>query len=119
MTRKRNVVGGLALVAVGAAGAVVATHVQVQWGHAACAAPVVTADVKPALPPPSREQVSDARMLSRTFAQVASQLSPSVVRISVTKGGHAQQRIMRRGGNPFEGTPFGRFFGDEGEDGGS
>ncbi len=117
MTRKRNVVGGLALMAVGAAGAVAATHVQVQWGHPANAAPIVAADVKPALPPPSREQVTDARMLSRTFAQVASQLSPSVVRISVTKGGHSQ-RTMHRGGNPFEGTPFGRFFGDEGDEGG-
>ena len=56
-------------------------------GPAAQAAPVVQAEAKPALPPPSTEQVADARMLSRTFAQVASQLSPSVVRISITKGG--------------------------------
>jgi serine protease Do len=122
MIRKMNVVGGLALVAVGAAGAIGAGHVQVQWGRAAQAAPVVAADVKPALPPPSREQVSDARMLSRTFAQVASQMSPSVVRISVTKGGGRSQRAVHRGGgggNPFEGTPFGRFFGEDGDEGGA
>ena len=57
-------------------------------------------------------------MLSRTFAQVASQMSPSVVRISITKGGgNSKHNAVHRGGNPFEGTPFERFFGDE--DGGS
>ena len=110
---KRNVVGGLALVSLGAAAAVATSHVQIHWGPTAQAAPVVQADVKPALPPPSKEQISDARMLSRTFAQVASQLSPSVVRISVSKGGgNAKVRGMHRG-NPFEGTPFERFFGDD------
>jgi serine protease Do len=113
--KKRNVVGGLALVSLGAAAAVATSHVQVHWGPTAQAAPVVQADVKPALPPPSKEQISDARMLSRTFAQVASQLSPSVVRISVTKGGGGKTRMMHRGGNPFEGTPFERFFGDNDE----
>jgi serine protease Do len=117
--KKRNVVGGLALVSLGAAAAVATSHVQIHWGPRAQAAPVVQADVKPALPPPSKEQISDARMLSRTFAQVASQLSPSVVRISVTKGGGEGKahRTMHRG-NPFEGTPFERFFGDEGDEGG-
>ncbi len=109
---KRNVVGGLALVSLGAAAAVATSHVQVHWGAAAVAAPVVQADVKPALPPPSKEQISDARMLSRTFAQVASQLSPSVVRISITKGGAGKRNVIHRG-NPFEGTPFERFFGDD------
>src|SRR6476620_3273391 len=106
--RKRNVVGGLALVSLGAAAAVATSHVQIHWGPTAQAAPVVQAEVKPALPPPSKEQISDARMLSRTFAQVASQMSPSVVRISISKGG----------ATPFEGTPFERFFGDDGEEGG-
>ena len=78
---------------------------------------MVVAEAKPALPPPSAAQVADARSLSRTFAQVASQLSPSVVRIGITKTmkvrGH---RGM--GGNPFQGTPFERFFGDGDEDDG-
>ena len=110
--RKRNVVGGLALVSLGAAAAVATSHVQIHWGQTAQAAPVVQAEVKPALPPPSKEQISDARSLSRTFAQVASQLSPSVVRISVTKGGGNGHNVIHRG-NPFEGTPFERFFGGD------
>ena len=115
--RKRNVVGGLALVSLGAAAAVATSHVQIHWGPTAEAAPVVAAEVKPALPPPSKEQISDARMLSRTFAQVASQLSPSVVRISITKGGGgSKHNAVHRGGNPFEGTPFERFFGGGGGD---
>ena len=44
--RKRNVVGGLALVSLGAAAAVATSHVQVHWGQTAQAAPVVQADVK-------------------------------------------------------------------------
>ena len=75
------------LVAVGAAGAIGAATCKSSWGRAAQAAPVVVAETKPALPPPTAAQVADARTLSRTFAQVASQLSPSVVRISVTKSG--------------------------------
>src|SRR3954471_7146791 len=118
--KKRNVVGGLALVSLGAAAAVATSHVQIHWGPTAQAAPVVQADVKPALPPPSKEQISDARMLSRTFAQVASQMSPSVVRISISKGGGTGKRnTMHRGTpSPFEGTPFERFFGDDGDEGG-
>src|SRR5689334_25306188 len=95
--KRKNVVSGLALVSLGAAAAVAASHVQVHWGPTAQAAPVVQADVKPALPPPSKEQISDARSLSRTFSQVASQLSPSVVRISITKGGgHARNAATRQ-----------------------
>ena len=112
----RSVVGGISLVALGAAATVAATHVQIRWGQQAQAAPpVVQADVKPALPPPSKEQISEARQLSRTFTQIASQLSPSVVRIGVTKGGEGNGKMRRfhRGGNPFQGTPFERFFGDE------
>ncbi|HEX9103960.1 MAG TPA: trypsin-like peptidase domain-containing protein, partial [Polyangia bacterium] len=115
--KKRTVVGGLALVSLGAAAAVATSHVQIHWGPTALAAPVVQAEVKPALPPPSKEQISDARMLSRTFAQVASQLSPSVVRISVTKGGGGNvRRNTGHRGSPFEGTPFERFFGGGGDD---
>ena len=113
MNGKRNLIGGMALVSLGAAAAIAASHVQVHWGPSAQAAPVVAADVKPALPPPSKEQISDARSLSRTFAQVASQMSPSVVRISITKGGPKGRGAIHRG-NPFQGTPFDRFFGDEG-----
>ena len=112
--RKKSVVGGMALVGLGAAAALSASHVQIHWGPTAHAAPVVQADIKPALPPPSKQQLSDARMLSRTFEQVASQMSPSVVRISVTKGGHMPRNAIHRGHNPFEGTPFEHFFGDEG-----
>ncbi len=43
----------------------------------------------PAPASPSAGQIADARALSKTFAQVAAQISPSVVRISVTKGGKA------------------------------
>jgi serine protease Do len=112
--RNRNVVGGLGLVALGAAAAVAATHVQVHWGPTAAAAPTVVAEVKPALPPPSQQQLNDARAFSHTLAQVAAQLSPSVVRIGVTKnGGHRGPATHR--GNPFEGTPFERFFGQEDE----
>jgi serine protease Do len=102
------------LVALGAAGALAATHVRVSWGPAAAqAAPVLVAEAKPALPPPTAAQVADARTLSRTFAQVAAQLSPSVVRISITKTEKMRGRHM----NPFQGTPFDRFFGGpEGDD---
>jgi serine protease Do len=116
---KKNVVGGLGLVALGAAAAVAATHVQVHWGATAAASPAVAAEVKPALPPPSPQQLNDVRAFSHTMAQVAAQLSPSVVRIGVTKnGGQRRGPGQHRGGgnNPFEGTPFERFFG-EGDEG--
>jgi serine protease Do len=106
---KRNVVGGLALVALGASGAIVASNIRVQWGGPANAAPpVVAAEAKATLPPPSREQIADAKMLSRTFAQVAAQVGPSVVRISITKSAKGPHGMR---GNPFGGTPFERFFG--------
>jgi serine protease Do len=107
MAFRNGLIGGIALVAVGAAGAYTASHVQVKWGAPAQAAPpVILAEAKPALPAPSKEQVSEARTLSRTFAQVASQLSPSVVRISIAKTVKMQRRM-----NPFQGSPFERFFG--------
>src|SRR5947207_1423963 len=106
---KRSVVGGLALVVLGATGALLATNVRVQWGPSASAAPpVITAEAKATLPPPSREQVADAKMLSRTFAQVAAQVGPSVVRISITKTVKGMRGF--HGGNPFGGTPLERFF---------
>jgi serine protease Do len=99
---KKSLVGGT-LVALGAAGAITAMHVRVGWGPTAAAAPpVVAAEAKAALPPPTPNQLNEARSLSRTFAQVASQLSPSVVRISITK-----TMKGRRMTNPFE-----RFFGE-------
>ena len=105
---RRKTAFGASLVALGAAATLAATHVRLSWGPAAQAAPVVVAETKPALPPPSAAQVADARALSRTFAQVAAQLSPSVVRISVTKTmkmhgrrfqplpGHALRPLLRR-----------------------
>ena len=118
MAIRRTFVGGVALVALGAVGAYSASHLKLVWGPSAQAAPpVLVAEAKPALPPPSNQQLSDARSLSRTFAQVASQLSPSVVRISVTKTEKMSGRAGHgRGGNPFSGTPFERFFGEGGPD---
>jgi serine protease Do len=117
---RKGLVGGVGLVALGATLAVAVTHVNVSWkrGEAAPAAAVV-ADVKPALPPPSTAQLTEARSLGRTFAQVASQLSPSVVRISIAKTVKAP-RGMGGGRNPFQGTPFERYFGqgDGDDDGG-
>src|SRR3989442_1331286 len=111
---RRKTAFGASLVALGAAAAVAATHIHVSWGPAAQAAPVVLAEAKPALPPPTAAQVADARTLSRTFAQVAAQLSPSVVRISITK----TMKVRGRHGNPFQGTPFDRFFGGPDDDDG-
>ena len=82
---KRSLAGGVALIGIGAAAAISATHLKVHWSPGAEAAPAVVAETKPALPPPSASQVADARLFSRTFAQIAEQLSPSVVRISITK----------------------------------
>lgn len=121
MNTTRSFIRGAALVGVGAAAAIAASHVQLSWGPTAVAAPPVVAAeaAKAALPPPSAAQVADARQLSRTFAQVASQMSPSVVRIAITK----TAKNVRRGGpggfgqNPFRGTPFERFFGDNDDDG--
>ncbi len=109
----KSFVGGIGLIAIGAALAVASTHVNIGWqrGEASPTAGVA-ADVRPALPPPSTAQVSDARSLGRTFAAVASQLSPSVVRISVAKTAKAPRGMGRR--NPFQGTPFEHFFGQPG-----
>jgi serine protease Do len=65
--------------------------------------------LQPKLPPPTQAELNDAERVGRTFARVASQVGPSVVRITVTS------RVDRAGGsgeedNPFKGTPFEKFF---------
>lgn len=142
MERRSGMLKGFALLSVGAVAALAATRIQVSFGptHAGAASPPPVT-MQPALPPPSQAQVADARAFSRTFAQVAEQLKPSVVSIVVEKGGrpsHTPPSLSRRfrrggpggggeggggGGSPFQGTPFERFFGfgnpfgngDEGE----
>ncbi len=114
MIPRKRLLGGAALVAVGGLTTFALGHVHVSFGNQAQAAPAV--GMQPALPPPSPAQVADARAFSRTFAQVAEQLKPSVVAIKVEKGGGpATMHRMHRGHgmqqNPFEGTPFERFFG--------
>ncbi|HEY7954833.1 MAG TPA: Do family serine endopeptidase [Polyangia bacterium] len=117
MATRKSLMGGLALIALGAGGGLAASQLKISWGQAAHASPVVVAEAKPALPPPSQEQLSEARAVSRTFAQVAAQVSPSVVRISVTKTvkPEGMQGMHGMGDNPFQGTPFERFFGNRGE----
>jgi serine protease Do len=93
------------------------TRVKVTWDqHASAAAPTTgatAAAVTPALPPPTKAQLEETRTISHTFAQVAEQVSPSVVSIKVAK--KHKMRVMHRGspfgqqlpfGNPF-GFPFG------------
>jgi serine protease Do len=70
-----------------------------------------SAALQPKLPPPTQAELNDAERVGRTFARVASQVGPSVVRITVTS------RVDRTGGgggededNPFKGTPFEKFF---------
>jgi serine protease Do len=116
MNRSKRFVGGVALLSAGATAALIASHVHVSFNSTADAAPPLMAEVKAALPPPSAAQVADARALGRTFSQVSSQLSPSVVRIAITKGGKTQRGRRPQGGNPFRGTPFERFFGGGGDD---
>jgi serine protease Do len=102
----KSLISGIGLVALGAVSAVAITHVRIGWQRSDAAPnPPVAAEAQAALPPPSSSQLSEARSLGRTFAQVASQLSPSVVRISVAKTVKME--------NMFRNTPFGRFFGDE------
>lgn len=97
----------IALVSTGALITLACTRVKVSWDQQASAAsPAVTAPaaVTPALPPPTQQQIEGARSLSRTFAQVAEQISPSVVSIRVAKK-QKNVRVFRRG-NPFQGFPF-------------
>jgi len=113
----KRVAGGVSLVALGGLLALGATRIHFTLDRPAQAAPPAPATMQPALPPPSPAQVADARAFSRTFAQVAEQLKPSVVAIFVEKGGHPvpMKRLHRQMGpqqNPFEGTPFEHFFGN-------
>jgi serine protease Do len=121
----------IGLVGVGAAATLALTQLHVTVGNQPAKAAPASAPgqggggstpaggtMRPSLPPPSPAQVADARAFSRTFAQVAEQLKPSVVSIMVEKGGHAgpaMHHFQRRGGgrggpNPFQGTPFEHFF---------
>lgn len=113
----------VALFSTGALITLACTRVKVTWDQAAGAAPSAavtaasSAAVTPALPPPTKSQIEDARTMSRTFAQVAEQVSPSVVSIRVQK--KQKMRTMRRGmpfGHGF--SPFGFPFGGEDEDDG-
>ena len=114
MASANPVVRGFLLLSVGAALAIGVTHVRIGWQRSdASPNPAIAADVKAALPPPSSAAVSEARSLGRTFAAVASQLSPSVVRISVAK----TVRGAQMGRNPFRGTPMERYFGEGGPGG--
>ncbi len=61
------------------------------------------------IPPPSPAQLAEAHALGRTYAGVAAQLSPSVVRISVTQAPSRDHGSDEE--DPFHGTPFERFFG--------
>lgn len=93
------------------------TRVKVSWDQQASAgsspspaavAPALQAATSPALPPPTRAQIEDARSFSRTFAQVAEQVSPSVVAIRVAK---KQKMRMVHKGIPREFFRFGPFGG--------
>jgi serine protease Do len=108
MGKQRFWFAGVALMGV-AAGAVVGSLVDRESrAHAA------RADRSSGQPPPgpTPSEVHQAQLLGHTFAQVASRVSPSVVRITVTAkvdettGGPQAFPF----GNPFEGTPFERFF---------
>jgi serine protease Do len=106
---RSSFIQSLGLLAVGAGLAVAVTHVKVDW-QTSLASPTasVAAEAKPALPPPSTKQVTEARSLGRTFAEVASQVSPAVVRISVAKTMKTPQgRGMPPGFERFFGNPFG------------
>ena len=111
MASKKTMLGSVGLMVVGASTALVVSHVKLGWSHSDAAPTAqVAAEVKPALPPPSVTQVSEARSLGHTFAQVAAQLSPSVVRVSVAKTEKQQQvpdQLRYFFGNP-EGGGMGR-----------
>ena len=129
----------LALFTTGALITVACTKVKVSWDQQASAAapgtsplpaavaPAIPQAAQPTLPPPTANQIADARGLSRTFSQVAEQVSPSVVAIRVAK--KQKIKVMRRGNPfgrdlPFHFGPFGSPFGmpdgedDDGSDGG-
>lgn len=109
----RGILAGAGLVAVGATSALVATNVNVSWGQRAIASPANPAPAASSSSSASAGGVSDARALSRTFTQVAQQVSPSVVRISVSKS----PKLVRQGRGGPGLDPFSRFFGPGGPDG--
>ncbi len=125
----------IALFSTGALITLACTRVKVTWDQAASAAGPAVAMVTTqtagsttsstgtpaAALPTGKGQVEDARGLSRTFAQVAEQVSPSVVAIRVAKK-QKVSRVMRRG-FPFHPNmpfPFGGPFGgpEDDEEGG-
>lgn len=107
----------IALFSTGALITLACTRVKVTWDQAASAAAPgasgTAAVAAAALPPPSKTQIEDARGMSRTFAQVADQVSPSVVAIKVAKKQKGNRMFHRRGGMPF---PFGFPFGSPDEE---
>ncbi len=121
----------VALFTTGALITVACTKVKVSWDQQASAAPgaaqtpaavapLVPQAQAPSLPPPTANQIADARSMSRTFSQVAEQVSPSVVAIRVAK--KQKIKVMRRGNPfgrefPFHFGPFGSPFGAPDEDG--
>jgi serine protease Do len=119
--RESNLWRSLAVFSTGALITLACTRVKVSWDqHASAAAPlagVSSAAVSPALPPPSKAQLEETRSISHTFAQVAEQVSPSVVSIRVAK--KQKMRMMHRGspfGRELPFSPFGFPFGGPDDD---
>jgi serine protease Do len=71
-------------------------------GGGARKATAETSAQKPAVP--------QAREVGNAFVEVADRLAPSVVQVTVQGHSHARARRSRGEGNPFQGTPFERFF---------
>ena len=112
MSGKRSILGGIALVGAGMAGTLLVTQLHVTVGSSAQAAPAPS--LAPATPPPSKQQIADARAFSRLFSQIAEQLKPSTVSIVIEqKASHGMKgmRQMHMGG--MEGSPFEQFFGQQ------
>ncbi len=104
-TPRKTWLGGAALVGLGALAAVGASEIRIVWVPSAEASP--NAKTPTTLPGVDPHGLSEARALSRTFTQVAKDISPAVVRISITK---TVKGNLVSGGDPFAGTPFERFF---------
>lgn len=123
-------VRSIGLFATGILITVACTKVKVSWDQQASANPAavpVPAPVQQNVPTttpgrslPGASVLPDANALSRTFSQVAEQISPSVVSIRAVK--KQKLRMMRRGSPlgrdfPFFFGPFGGPFGNPNEDG--
>lgn len=88
-------------------------------------APPVSAQGTVVTPKVDHEAVGHAKALSKAFRSVAETASPSVVTIETKTKSKPMARRMQRGGgqmapngngeNPFKGTPFEKFFGEDGE----